>query len=215
MARMDDISRRTLLAGALAAAPAAALAADLPRQVENHAGYAPWTQVVFPETVPLETPVEMMDGSRRSLKVWLGEHPAVLSLWATWCAPCLVEKPAQSFLSRRLVAARSPTRLKMLQAYDDMPLAAAEARIEQLGGRGLDVARATPELEAKLLSLFGPSVNDSRRTAVPSALLLNAEGVEIGRSKGTMVGRTGQTYWGDVTTFQFLSGLDRMLQGPS
>ena len=46
---------------------------------------------------------------------------------------------------------------------------------------------------------------------MPSLLLLDRDGVELGRAKGTLGGISGQSYWGDAITLQFLTGLDRML----
>lgn len=205
--------RRAVLAGALgaAAAPAAAHAITLPREITRHPGYRPWKQAVWPRPIPMNLPVRLPDNREISLGAWLQGGPVVLILWAHWCGPCISEKPAQAFLSRRLAASHSPTRIKMLQAYDDIGPAEGIEDLARYGARGLDVAQASKPLEQAFVKIFGPADRDETRTFLPSELLLGPDGMEIGRNQGTMSGRAGESYWGDVTTFQFLIELGHAL----
>lgn len=164
-----------------------------------------------PDPIPLQSKVTTLNGAEAPLWAWLGAGPTVLILWASWCAPCVAEKPAQSYLARRLAYLHSTTKIKAIQAYDARPLADARAALDRMGARDLETARATPEMERAFLQFFGASVNDGRRAALPSLVLIGHGGVEIGRAKGTMQSASGQSYWGDATTMQFLAGLDRLL----
>jgi len=209
-----DATRRATLAGLGAAAVVGgpAQAAALPRTVQRHPGFRPWKQVFDPEPVPLDAKVTLVDGQTAPLGLWLGRGPTVLVLWAHWCAPCRAEKPAQAALQRRLTYLKSSTKIKCVQAFDSTPLSVARATLDRTNAKELETARATPEFEQAILSFFGPSVNDPRRVPLPSLVLLDGQGVELGRAKGTLASLGGQTYWGDAITQQFLGTLDRLLQ---
>ncbi len=211
-----DATRRTTLAGLgstalIGAGTRDARAATLSRTIKRHPAFQPWKVMFDPEPVPLDTKVTLVDGQSVPLRQWIGKGPTVLVLWAHWCAPCRAEKPAQAGLQRRLTYMRSSTKIKCVQSFDATPLATARATLDSSNAKELETARATPEFEKAFLSFFGPSVNDARRVPLPSLVLLDSQGLEIGRAKGTLQSHSGQSYWGDAITQQFMGTLDRLL----
>jgi len=113
-------------------------------------------------------------GRSRSLSQWRGKV-VLLNVWATWCAPCREEMPALERLQRKL----GGRDLEVLALSIDSAGAAPVKRFyEELGIRSLGVyvdrsMRATATLGA---------------LGVPTTLLIDREGREIGR-------RTGPAEW--------------------
>lgn len=207
-----DATRRVAIAGlgaSLIAAPAAA--ADPPGTVKRHPAFRRWRVVRNPPAPPLDGKVTMLNGRDVALRDWIGPGPAVLLLWALWCPPCMAENPALARFQRRLTAMKSNTRLRCLQAYDDKSLAVAKSTLDRMKCSELQIARATPELERSFVRFFGASPVDPRRTSLPSVVLLDSKGVELGRVQQALeYGRT--VYWSDPKTAQFIGSLDQLLQ---
>ncbi len=204
---MTDFNRRTALLAGAAAAFAGPAHAALTGELANHPGYRAWTRVARPTPAPLTAPVQTETGSKL-LRDWLDGRPAVLALWATWCGPCLVEKPHQAVMARRLAQANASARILPLQAYDRANVASARRTLDRLNARNLPMVRASEAAEQGFIRVFGASPRDRTRVSMPSLLLLDAQGVELGRAVGTMVGVDGETdYWQDEATFDFLSRL--------
>jgi thiol-disulfide isomerase/thioredoxin len=193
-------SRRSIIAAAAPfAAPSLARAAS--------AEYRGWTRSSGSGALPLDVHVDTGAGVR-TLGDWLGGRPAVLALWATWCGPCLVEKPSQMAMARRLAAHNAPARILILQAYDDVDLARGRAVLARLGAADLVNAAAMPDAEAAFIRLLGASEVQDNRTAMPWHLLIDSRGRELGRAVGLMTGADGgYTYFEDDATFEFLRGL--------
>jgi thiol-disulfide isomerase/thioredoxin len=204
---MTQFTRRAALLTAAAAALASPAHAALTGELANHPGYRAWTRVARPTPAPLTAPVETDTGTKL-LRDWLDGRPAVLALWATWCGPCLVEKPHQAAMARRLAQVNASARILPLQAYDRATVQSARRTLDRLEARNLPMVRASEAAEAGFIRVFGASPRDRTRVSMPSLLLLNAEGVEIGRAVGTMTGVDGETdYWQTEETFDFLSRL--------
>lgn len=200
------ITRRAAVAGAAAAMTAPAAWAQT-NPVLDMPGYRAWTRVPNPVRAPLTTFVDSGAGPKR-LGDWLGGRPTALALWATWCGPCLVEKPLQARMAQRLEARDARAQIKVLQAYDSATLENARRTLRRLNADTLDNARAMPDAEAAFIQIFGASPRDRARTSMPVLLLLDADGRELGRAVGTMTGVNGRTdYWEDEATFEFLSRL--------
>jgi thiol-disulfide isomerase/thioredoxin len=181
------------------AAPGAAFAAG--------AEYRGWTRANGSGALPLDAHVDTGAGVQ-TLREWLGGRPAVLALWATWCGPCLAEKPSQMAMARRLASHGAAARIVILQTYDDVNLVRGRAVLARLGAADLVNAAALPDAEAAFISLLGASDFDPTRTVLPWHLLIDSQGQELGRAVGLMTGPDGgHTYFEDDATFEFLSRL--------
>jgi thiol-disulfide isomerase/thioredoxin len=205
---MTLMTRRAALVGAaaLAAAPEAG-AVNLSAEMAAHPGYRAWNRTHAGSETPMDVFVDTGSGPKR-LRDWMEGRPAAVALWATWCGPCLVEKPNQAAMSARLQAAGARTRILIVQAYDTVTLEAGRRTLTRLRAAALPNARATPAAEAAFIGVFGASPRDRTRTSMPSLLLINADGTELGRAVGTMTGVDGETdYWQDDSTFEFLRQL--------
>lgn len=206
---MARYTRRDIFGAAAVSAllvPGVAQAA-LPTSLADDPGFRAWTPARAPGGLPLEQAIETSAG-RTPLGEWIGRRPAVLALWASWCAPCLMEKPLQAALARRLAATGAATRIFALQAFDqeDVKLSDARWMLDRIGANALPLARAGDGVEAAFLRLFGS--HDHNRITLPSVFLIGGDGLEMGRATGIMRGVDGRTdYWQDEATFAFLSRL--------
>jgi thiol-disulfide isomerase/thioredoxin len=210
MASMHSISRRAALIGVAASAVATSLPARaaMPSALVAHPGFRPWTPSLRAGGLPLQEIVETEAGPKR-LVDWLDHRPAVVAMWASWCAPCLIEKPHQAAMGRRLAASGASARILALQTYDDgVDFEYGRALLDRIGARGLPSARATPPAEDILRRMFGATRANGSQTTLPTVLLIGADGLEIGRAIGTMTAPDGESdYWQDEATFDFLSRL--------
>ena len=93
----------------------------------------------------------------------------LLNLWATWCPPCLEEMPALDRLNARI----GGDRFAVVTLALDSP-AKADAFLRQINATTL---RAFTDSEGRALSTLGV-------TTVPTTLLIDAQGREIGRLSG-------------------------------
>jgi thiol-disulfide isomerase/thioredoxin len=203
------MTRRTALIGAaaLGATATSAHAEGLTGAMAVHPGYRAWDRSHAGEQAPVDAFIDTGSGPKR-LSDWMEGRPAAVALWATWCGPCLVEKPSQAAMSSRLAAAGARARILIVQAYDDVTLEGGRRTLTRLRAGNLPNARATPTAEAAFIGVFGASPRDRTRTSMPSLLLINADGTELGRAVGTMTGVDGETdYWQDDSTFEFLRRL--------
>jgi thiol-disulfide isomerase/thioredoxin len=156
---------------------------------------------------PLGAMVETAYGER-TLRAWIGPRPCVLALWASWCGPCLVEKPGQAAMAQRLEKAGARARILPLQAFDNISRAAGRDVLDRLGAHILPATRASAAAEQRFIAMFGRSPREPDRVSMPSLLLLDELGVELGRTQGAMVGVDGEVgYWEDEATFAFLANL--------
>jgi thiol-disulfide isomerase/thioredoxin len=173
-----------------------------------HPGYRGWSPPPSADSrAPMNEFVETGTGPKR-LRDWMEGRPAALALWATWCGPCLVEKPHQAAMARRLEASGARARILIVQAFDRATLTSARRTLTRLRADSLPNSRAMPGAEASFISMFGASPRDPTRTSMPSLLLIAADGTELGRAVGTMTGIDGETdYWQDEATFDFMSRL--------
>jgi len=215
-------SRRALLAATLApaAAPVAAHAQGIATPADwlrAHQGFAAWEAPTRPADRLMDARVDTGE-ARIPVREWLGGHPTVLAVWATWCAPCLVEKRPEAILDARLQAAGSRTQVKALLAFDTGTLAESESMLDRLGASALGNAQATDAAEQSLLWVFGfdreRRSRSSRGTAysqlstvLPFTLLLDGNGGLLGRSTGVMRDDQRRSYWEQPETFDMLQRL--------
>lgn len=123
----------------------------------------------MPEDLPQALFIDAT-GRERTLADWKGKV-VLLNLWATWCAPCRKEMPALD----RLQAALGSDKFEVVAvSVDRAGTDGAKAFLEQINVRRLAV-------------LADPTVrmaNTLRAIGLPSTLLIDAEGREIGRLVG-------------------------------
>jgi thiol-disulfide isomerase/thioredoxin len=110
------------------------------------------------------------DGKAVSLKDFAG-RVVLLNLWATWCAPCVKEMPTLD----RLQAALGGSAFEVVTLSSDRTGIAVVARF--LSERKLD--RLTPYLDQK-----GEATRALDVAGLPTTLLIDVEGREIGRLEG-------------------------------
>ncbi len=116
--------------------------------------------------------VSFMDGKGqpRSLKDWQG-RVVLLNLWATWCAPCRKEMPALAALQKELGSA----------TFEVVALAVDRAGADA-AQKFLTSAKATD-----LALYIDPTARGAtalKAAGMPTTLLLDREGREIGRLTG-------------------------------
>lgn len=122
-----------------------------------------------PEAIP-EFKFEDGTGTVKTLADWKGKV-VLLNLWATWCAPCRKEMPALDRLQKELGSNK----------FEVVALS-------------LDRAGAGPskkfldDIKVTNLKLYVESTSKSfaalRTTGLPTTILINADGLEVGRLTG-------------------------------
>ncbi|MFQ5625306.1 MAG: TlpA family protein disulfide reductase [Methyloligellaceae bacterium] len=110
------------------------------------------------------------DGAGTSFKAWRGKV-VLLNLWATWCGPCRKEMPALD-------------RLKADLAGDEFDVVAIS-----VDRGGLDKPRKfLEEIKVRHLELYnnssGKLTSSLKSFGLPTTLLINRQGKEIGRLAG-------------------------------
>jgi thiol-disulfide isomerase/thioredoxin len=162
-----------VLCGAALAVGLGALfyAGDTP---EEHAAPTPAVAgEVFPAAAPKPVPeLRFVDdaGRPRSLTDFRGKA-VLLNLWATWCAPCRKEMPALDRLQARLGGSGFQV---VPLSIDKKGLPAVQAFYKELGLTSLAV----------YVDVSGSSANEVGAPGLPTTLLLDARGLELGRVLG-------------------------------
>jgi thiol-disulfide isomerase/thioredoxin len=96
-------------------------------------------------------------------------RPLLLNLWATWCAPCIVEMPSLDALAAR---EKGLTVLAVSQDFN------GEEKVDAFfAGRGFK--RLEPYLDPELLIM-----TELRLGTLPTSILYDAEGNEVWRMTG-------------------------------
>lgn len=122
-----------------------------------------------PEALPKVTFVDA-DGKERTLDDWKGKV-VLLNLWATWCAPCRKEMPGLDRLQAEL---RSDKFEVIAVSVDRTGTAGAKKFLDQINVKNIAVlADPTARMAATL-----------RAIGLPATILINTDGLEIGRLLG-------------------------------
>lgn len=189
---MPALTRRMVLAAAAAAASGPAFAQDLVRPAFDPG--QPWRRGRAGEAFPLDAALQTAAG-QTTLGEILAGRPAVINLWATWCPPCLFEKPALNAFATAMNAQGGRFAVVAILAYDRGPRDwQAVEKAYARHGDALQPLRATRAAEDAFLAVFGAGA-DRNRTSLPQSVLLDAAGVELGRIDGAAVLRNGRMYW--------------------
>lgn len=110
------------------------------------------------------------EGRARSLADFRGE-PVVLNLWATWCAPCVREMPQLDRLNARL----AHDGIRVLALSEDRGGAALVKKFYDVNRiQNLDV----------LIDAGGKLLRELNVRGLPTTLLIDADGREVGRALG-------------------------------
>jgi thiol-disulfide isomerase/thioredoxin len=119
----------------------------------------------------VDTPFKDPDGNEVSLSDFIGK-PVLVNIWATWCAPCVVEMPMLDEL-----AAREKDRLKVLVVSQDIQ--GAEKVDPFFAKADFNELEAYTDQENGLSFGFGSGL-------MPTTVLYDASGKEVWRVIGAM-----------------------------
>jgi thiol-disulfide isomerase/thioredoxin len=186
MARRGDFIRAfaaALVATAMVFTPDQ-LTAQTPLESGSPAAAAP-KGFIMHDTAETQVALHFEDSEARmrSLADFQG-RVVLLNIWATWCPPCVKEIPALD----RLAA-----------ALHDTDVAVVAVSVDR---KGIDAVRkAFADLDVRQLALYidtsGQALRTVRGVGLPTSLLLDREGRELGRVVGAAA-------WDDGATAAFL-----------
>jgi thiol-disulfide isomerase/thioredoxin len=108
------------------------------------------------------------DGNQRSLADYRGRF-VLLNIWATWCGPCVKEIPSLEALQRRMGG-----QLTVLPVSEDRTDGVVGFFYRRHGLKNLPIAT----------DLSGTAAFALHVSALPTTLLINPQGQEIGRLQG-------------------------------
>ncbi|MEE9587499.1 MAG: TlpA disulfide reductase family protein [Hyphomicrobiaceae bacterium] len=109
-------------------------------------------------------------GEDRRLSEWRGKH-VLLNVWATWCAPCLKEMPSLDNLKQALGGEQfDVVAISIDRGGPEKP----RKFFEKTGLKNLELFQDASVKISSVLKVFG----------MPTTLLINANGQEIGRMVG-------------------------------
>lgn len=109
-------------------------------------------------------------GQRLSLDAFKG-RTVLLNLWATWCAPCRKEMPSLDRLQAKM---GGPEFQVVALSIDRGGLAPVRAFFGELGLEHLAIYLDPPNASTQALNVVG----------IPTTLLIDGEGREVGRATG-------------------------------
>jgi len=148
-------------------------------------------QFLFQDS-PVDLPdMKFVDGAGRalSLRDFRG-RPILLNIWATWCVPCRKEMPALD----RLQAKFDPSRFLVLPlSVDNRGIPAVKKFYQELGLTSLGIYA---DQSGAALGIVGAP-------GLPTTLLLNEQGQEIGR-------KIGPADWDTAASIALLGGHMRL-----
>jgi len=116
--------------------------------------------------------IEGTDGTRGTLRAFYGKV-TVVNIWATWCPPCIVELPSMERMAQHF----SNTDLQIVTIAVDQDGWPAIERFNRLHGVKLPV----------YLDASGPSLSQFEYFSLPTTIILDRNGLEIGRQVGSAI----------------------------
>lgn len=109
-------------------------------------------------------------GAQSSLAAFRGKV-VLVNLWATWCAPCRLEMPALDRLQEKL---GGPDFQVIALSVDRTGISAVRRFYQEIGVRNLPVS----------VDASGAAMQQAEATGLPTTLLFDRDGREIGRFVG-------------------------------
>ena len=143
----------------------AATAAEAP---DNNITLGQFSPAATPHPAP-EVAFTDLEGKPANLADLRGK-PAIVNLWATWCQPCLREMPSLERLQQKLGG-------KLTVAAVSQDRGGEKAVVPFLAKLGLDKVRVYLDPQSEVGKAFGVR-------GLPTSIVLDAEGREIGRVEG-------------------------------
>lgn len=139
--------------------------------IESHSGLVGRLDISQRGSPMVDTPFKDPDGETVSLSDFIGK-PVLVNIWATWCAPCVVEMPMLDAL-----AERETKRLKVLVVSQDIQ--GAEKVDPFFAKADFNELEAYTDQENGLSFGFGSGL-------MPTTVLYDAQGKEVWRVIGAM-----------------------------
>lgn len=172
---------RRVLALVVALAPS--LSAGM-ASATDHDGFA-FDMHDVPVTLP-DLAFSGPDGLARTLADYRGRY-VLVNVWATWCAPCRDELPTLDALQRAL---GGPEFEVIALSIDTGRRTAVERLFEEVSMAELEV----------LIDDTGSAMRDLGLYALPTTLLIDGDGREVGR-------KIGPAFWGGPAAIDFFEAL--------
>ena len=127
-------------------------------------------QAASPPHPATKQPFVDSKGTEKTLADFRGRG-VVLNFWATWCAPCVKEMPQLDHLKKIL----GPDGIEVLALSEDRAGASVMGKFLRINEiRNLET----------LIDRGGKVMRGSKIRGLPTTLLIDAEGLEIGRVQG-------------------------------
>jgi thiol-disulfide isomerase/thioredoxin len=189
-------TRRAIIAAGVGLALAPPALASPPQRFRPG---PPWNAPRADAALPLNLALETVDGET-TLGTVMNGRPAVVNLWATWCGPCRMEKPALNQLARQEAARGDRIAIISIIAFDEAVNGGESLRraYGRFNAPALTPLRATTAAERVLRGHFGESSRGQRRTSLPTSGLFDRAGRELGRISGAaIIGSDQRLYWTD------------------
>ncbi|WP_337658681.1 TlpA family protein disulfide reductase [Sphingorhabdus sp. Alg231-15] len=139
--------------------------------IESDSGLVGKLDISLRGSSMVDTPFKDPNGNVVRLSDFTGK-PVLVNIWATWCAPCVVEMPMLDEL-----AAREKDRLQVLVVSQDIQ--GAEKVDPFFAEAGFDELEAYTDQENGLSFGFGSGL-------MPTTVLYDAQGKEVWRVIGAM-----------------------------
>ena len=154
---------------------------------EGRTALSSFEAAFVPAVGPKPAPHRAFLNAQGSLETFSDHHGrmVLVNLWATWCGPCIQEMPSLDRLQGKL---GGPGFEVMALSLDNGGLSVAAAFFEKLGIKNLDLYNDAS---------FGIA-RDFNTDGLPTSILLNGQGLEIGRI-------TGPAEWDSQEAIRFLS----------